>query len=119
MWSPASSIYLPIAQAEWSKKYGKDLTTGTPKDLVLSPVVVAMWQPMAEALGWPQKDLGWADIAALATSDKGWAAYGYPEWGAFAFGHTHPGYSNSGIAAVLAEVYAGAGKQRGLTRPIY
>jgi Ca-activated chloride channel homolog len=115
VWSPASSIYLPIAQTEWSKKYGKDLTTGTPKDLVLSPVVVAMWQPMAEALGWPQKDLGWADIAALATSDKGWDAYGYPEWGAFAFGHTHPGYSNSGIAAVLAEVYAGAGKQRGLT----
>jgi Ca-activated chloride channel family protein len=115
VWSPASSLYIPLAQAEWSKKFGKDLTTGTPKDLVLSPVVIAMWQPMAEALGWPQKALGWADIAALATSDKGWEAYGYPEWGAFAFGHTHPGYSNSGLTAALAEVYAGAGKQRGLT----
>jgi Ca-activated chloride channel family protein len=115
VWSPASSLYIPIAQAEWSKKFGKDLTTGTPKDLVLSPVVIAMWQPMAEALGWPQKELGWADIAALASSDQGWEAYGYPEWGAFAFGHTHPGYSNSGLTAVLAEVYAGAGKQRGLT----
>jgi Ca-activated chloride channel homolog len=115
VWSPASSIYIPIAQTEWSKKFGQDLTVGTPKNLVLSPVVIAMWQPMAEALGWPQKALGWADVAALATSDKGWDAYGYPEWGAFAFGHTHPGYSNSGLAAALAEAYAGAGKQRGLT----
>ena len=116
VWSPASSLYIPVAQAQWSQKFGKDLTTSAPKDLVLSPVVIAMWKPMAEALGWPQKALGWADVAALATSDKGWEAYGYPEWGAFAFGHTHPGYSNSGLVAALAEVYAGAGKQRGLTQ---
>ncbi len=115
VWSPASSLYIPVAQAEWSKKFGKDLSASTPKDLVLSPVVIAMWQPMAEALGWPQKELGWADIAALATSDKGWDAYGYPEWGTFKFGHTHPAYSNSGLAAAIAEVYAGAGKTRGLT----
>lgn len=115
VWSPASSLYIPVVQAEWSKKFGKDLSAGTPKDLVLSPVVIAMWQPMAEALGWPQKQLGWSDIAALATSDKGWEAYGYPEWGAFKFGHTHPGYSNSGLASALAEVYAGAGKVRNLT----
>ncbi len=115
VWSPASSLYIPVAQAEWSKKFGKDLTLSTPKDLVLSPVVIAMWQPMAEALGWPQKALGWSDIAALSTSEQGWEAYGYPEWGSFKFGHTHPGYSNSGLAAVLAEVYAGTGKSRGLT----
>ena len=115
VWSPASSLYIPVAQAQWSKKFGKDLSAATPKDLVLSPVVIAMWQPMAEALGWPQKALGWADIAALSTSDKGWEAYGYPEWGTFKFGHTHPGYSNSGLAAAIAEVYAGLNKARGLT----
>jgi Ca-activated chloride channel family protein len=78
-------------------------------------VVIAMWKPMAEALGWPDKPLGWADIATLATSDKGWEAYGYPEWGEFKFGHTHPDFSNSGMVAVLAQVYAGTQKQRGLT----
>jgi len=115
VWSPASSIYIPVANAQWRQSHNSDLVTGSPKDLVLSPVVIAMWQPMAQALGWPQKAIGWSDIAALATSTQGWAAYGYPEWGSFKFGHTHPGYSNSGLDAVIAEAYAGAGKQRGLT----
>lgn len=115
VWSPASSIYIPVANAEWRKGHASDLVTDTPKDLVLSPVVIAMWKPMAEALGWPNKTLGWKDIAQLATSTDGWKAYNYPEWGAFKFGHTHPNYSNSGIVSIIAEAYAGAGKQRGLT----
>lgn len=115
VWSPASSVYIPVANAEWRKSHSDDLVTGNPKDLVLSPVVIAMWKPMAEALGWPAKPLGWADIAALATSAEGWKPYGYPEWGSFKFGHTHPNYSNSGIVSIIAEAYSGANKQRGLT----
>ena len=114
VWSPASGLYIQVENAEWRKTHSDDLVTGTPNNLVLSPVVIAMWRPMAEALGWPNKPLGWADIAQLAISDKGWAAYSYPEWGAFKFGHTHPNYSNSGLVSVLAEAYAAAGKQRGL-----
>lgn len=115
VWSPASSLYVPVANAEWRRNNAEDLVAGNPKNLVLSPVVVAMWQPMAEALGWPNKQLGWADIAQLAISDEGWAAYGYPEWGGFKFGHTHPEFSNSGFSAVIAQAYAGAGKQRDLS----
>ncbi len=115
VWSPASSAYVPVANMNWRQKHGEALVVGEPNDLVLSPVVVAMWRPMAEALGWPEESLGWADIAELATSDEGWAAYGYPEWGSFKFGHTHPDFSNSGIIAVIAEAYAAAGKQRNLT----
>jgi Ca-activated chloride channel family protein len=116
VWSPASSIYIPVANAEWrSTERSDDLVLGEPPDLVISPVVIAMWQPMAEALGWPAEPIGWGDIAAMATSEEGWAAYGYPEWGTFQFGHTHPNYSNSGLVSVIAEAYAGAGKQRGLT----
>ena len=74
-----------------------------------------MWRPMAQALGWPDKALGWEDIAQLATTEEGWAEYGHPEWGPFKFGHTHPAYSNSGIVSIIAETYAGLGKQRGLT----
>jgi Ca-activated chloride channel family protein len=115
VWSPASSLYVPVANAEWRRNNAEDLIVGNPKNLVLSPVVVAMWQPMAEALGWPNKQIGWADIAQLAISEEGWSAYGYPEWGSFKFGHTHPEFSNSGFAAVIAQAYAGAGKQRDLT----
>jgi Ca-activated chloride channel family protein len=115
VWSPASSVYIPVANAEWKKTHADDLITGTPKDLVLSPVVIAMWRPMAQALGWPGKPLGWADIAQLATSPDGWKTYNHPEWGTFKFGHTHPAYSNSGIVSIIAETYAGLKKQRGLT----
>ncbi len=83
--------------------------------LVLSPVVIAMWAPMARALGWPDIKLGWADIAELAKSGKTWNEYGHPEWGPFQFGHTHPDYSNSGIVSILATAYAATGKTRGLT----
>jgi Ca-activated chloride channel family protein len=115
IWSPASSVYVPVANAEWRKSHADDLVVGTPEDLVLSPVVIAMWKPMAEVLGWPERDIGWADIAELAISDEGWAAHGYPEWGTFKFGHTHPNFSNSGIVSVIAEAYAGADKLRDLT----
>jgi Ca-activated chloride channel family protein len=116
VWSPASSIYIPVANADWrAREHSEDLVVGEPPDLVISPVVIALWQPMAQALGWPDEPIGWADVAAMAISDEGWAAYGYPEWGSFKFGHTHPEYSNSGIVSVIAEAYAGAGKQRGLT----
>jgi len=115
VWSPASSVYIPVANAEWRKQFGRDLVIGTPNDLVYSPVVIAMWKPMAEALGWPDKPLGWADIATLMASNDGWAAYGYPEWGQFKFGQTHPTVSNSGIVSVLARAYTGANKQSDLT----
>jgi len=115
VWSPASSVYIPVANSEWKNTHADDLVVGTPKDLVLSPVIIAMWRPMAQALGWPDKALGWKDIAELAISEEGWSAYGHPEWGPFKFGHTHPNYSNSGIVSIIAETYAGSGKQRGLT----
>src|SRR6185436_3322348 len=49
---------------------------------VLSPVVVGMWEPMARALGWPAKPIGWAEVADFAASGAGWSRYGHPEWGA-------------------------------------
>ena len=115
VWSPASSIYIPVANAEWRKTHSEDLVVGTPNDLVLSPVVIAMWEPMAKALGWPDTPIGWADIAELSTSEEGWEAYGYPEWGDFKLGHTHPDFSNSGIVSIITEVYAGLDKTRDLT----
>jgi Ca-activated chloride channel family protein len=111
--SPASAVFLQLGNARSRARMGKDLI-GPTQNLVLSPVVIAMWKPMAEAIGWGKKPVGWSDVLALARDPKGWAAHGHPEWGAFKLGHTHPETSNSGVAALLAEVYAGAGKVAGL-----
>jgi Ca-activated chloride channel family protein len=112
--SPASAAFIERANAESKAKTGKPLVERT-DNLVLSPVVIATWRPMAEALGWPGKPVGWSDVLALAKDPNGWAAHGHPEWGAFKFGHTHPDYSNSGLISLFAEAYAGAGKVKGLT----
>lgn len=112
--SPASAAFIKLGNAQSQSRFGKDLITST-DNLVLSPVVIAMWKPMAQALGWGKKPIGWSDILSLARSQKGWAAYGYPQWGGFKFGHTHPQFSNSGLISLFAEVYAASGKTAGLT----
>jgi len=112
--SPASNIFLKLGNAQSRAATGKDLIGGT-QNLVLSPVVIAIWKPMAEAIGWDKKPVGWADILALARNKQGWSSYGFPQWGSFKFGHTHPAYSNSGILALIAENYAATGKVHGLT----
>jgi Ca-activated chloride channel family protein len=112
--SPASAAFIDLGNAESRAKSGKPLIERT-DNLVLSPVVIATWKPMAEALGWPGKPVGWSDVLGLAKDPQGWGTHGHPEWGSFKFGHTHPDYSNSGLISLFAEVYAGAGKVKGLT----
>jgi Ca-activated chloride channel family protein len=112
--SPASAAFIKLGNAQSKVRTGKDLV-GPTQNLVLSPVVIAMWQPMAEALARDGKRVGWADIVDLARNPAGWASRGHPEWRAFRFGHTHPGASNSGLSALLAEAYAANAKVAGLT----
>ena len=80
-----------------------------------SPLVIAMWEPMARALGYPKKKLGFADVLRLSTSGKGWAEFGRPEFGDFKLVHTSPDFSTSGLSFVVAEYYAALGKKEGLT----
>lgn len=113
VWSPASAVFVKTANAR-SQVSGGPLLKET-QNLVLSPVVIAMWKPMAQALGWPNKPVGWAQVIGLANDPRGWAAYGHPEFGAFKFGHTHPLFSNSGLLCILAETYAATGKKADLS----
>jgi Ca-activated chloride channel family protein len=78
-------------------------------------VVIAMWEPLARALGWPSKQIGFQDILQLATTKSNWAAYGKPTFGQFRLGHTNPDFSTSGLSFVAAQYYTAAGKHEGLT----
>jgi Ca-activated chloride channel family protein len=112
--SPASAAFIKLGNAQSQQSAGHDLIAST-DNLVLSPVVIAMWKPMAEAIGWGKKPIGWVDILKLARDQGGWKTYGFPQWGQFKFGHTHPQFSNSGLISLFAEVYAASGKPAGLT----
>lgn len=115
VFSPASSAYLTLLDHAWQARdaRGRRLApAGEP--IVLSPIVIAMWQPMAEALGWPERPIGWADLLAIGRDPRGWERLGRPEWGAMKLGHTHPELSSSGLLSALAIAYAGARTTRGL-----
>jgi Ca-activated chloride channel family protein len=111
LWSPASSLWGRLL----NYRADQPLVADENPSLVRTPLVIAMWEPLARALGWPAKPLGWKDILREARSEEGWAAYGHPEWGRFKFGHTNPDFSTSGLSAVAAEYLSAAGKTEGLT----
>ena len=143
VWIPASSVWLGLLNADWQKShhgssfvsmeesgisssfnvslaglYGSNMAgdqTASSPPLLKSPVVIAMWKPMAQELGWPNRPVYWATIARLSKDPNGWATYGHPEWGHFKFAHTDPTTSDSGLEAILAESYAGSKKLSGLT----
>jgi Ca-activated chloride channel family protein len=117
IWSPGSGIWVKKANQTWRDRTGRPLIPNAdacPATLHI-PLVIGMWRPMAEALGWPDTPIGWSDLADLATNPDGWAVHGHPEWGKFKFGHAHPDFSNSAMLSMIAEVYAAAGKTAGLT----
>src|SRR5690349_11359944 len=66
-WSPASSLWGRLLNYEADKDY---VAADNPS-LARTPLVIAMWEPLARALGWPKKPIGWAEVLRLATSRNG------------------------------------------------
>jgi Ca-activated chloride channel family protein len=124
VWSPASSAWGAILnerlQAGGQAPMAAVAAGGTPaadaaKPFMLTPLVIAMPRPMAEALGWPATPIGYGDILRLAQDPAGWGARGHPEWGPFRLGKTNPNLSTSALSATIAQYYAATGKSRDLT----
>jgi Ca-activated chloride channel family protein len=97
MWMPASSLWTGLFNshndAAW--RLGG-------KPFVRSPQVVAIWEPLARKLGWPDKPVSWSDLLTLGRTD---AEYRY--------GHTNPDFSTSGLNAMIAEYATVAGHTPG------
>jgi Ca-activated chloride channel family protein len=109
-WSPASSLWGRLLNFEADQPYAADDNPS----IVRTPLVIAMWEPMAQALGYPREKVGFSDIVRLARSEAGWGDFGRPEFGRFKLVHTNPDFSTSGLSAVVAEYYAATGKKEGL-----
>ena len=115
IWSPASSAWGAVLNQRLADASKPAMAPSGAQPFMLTPLVITMPKPMADALGYPQKPIGWADIAKLARDPQGWAAYGHPEWGPFRLGKTNPNFSTSGLSALIAQTYAAAGKTKDLT----
>jgi Ca-activated chloride channel family protein len=106
LWIPDNEVWLNVLAEQ-----GQASFQGNCQSLATSPLVIAMWQPIAEALGWPGRSLGWLDIGSLAADPSAWAYYSGGQFGAsLRIGHTHPGLSGSGVSTLLALVQAAQAK---------
>ena len=114
VWSPASSAWGAIVNQRLDDA-GQPPIAPPSEPFMLTPLVIAMPEPMASALGYPETPIGFSDIVRLAQDPAGWAAYGHPEWGPFRLGKTNPNFSTSGLSALIAQTYAATGTTRALS----
>ncbi len=114
-WSPGDQSWVTLINETWRQRENRLLISQTCQPTVYAPIGFAMWRPMAEALGWPDRPVGWDTIVKLAADPDGWSTYGHPEWGQFRFGHSHPAYSNTGLLAMTSFVHGIGGADGPLT----
>jgi len=61
LWVPDSEVWAETAAARKVPAFKDDCVS-----LATSPLVIGMWRPLAEALGYPARTLGWLDMSSLA-----------------------------------------------------
>jgi len=122
VWTPAASTWVSLLASDLTAKDRPNIlpaaTGSTPastSSITSTPLVLAMPEPMAKALGWPDAEIGWSDVLTLAQDPQGWAAKGHPEWGRFTLGKTNPNVSTSGLAATIGTLVAATGTSSDLT----
>jgi Ca-activated chloride channel homolog len=115
VWTPASRSWSVLLRQRTAAQDKGDLVPADTPSIAQTPLVIAMPKPMAEALGWPDKELGWADVLALARDPKGWGGKGHAEWGQFKLGKTNPQFSTSGLNATIGAYFAATGRSSDLS----
>jgi Ca-activated chloride channel family protein len=116
VWTPASSSWIRLLQQQLAQADRPALVPdGEIPSIAQTPLVIAMPRPMAQALGWPKKALGWGDVLGLTTNPKGWGAFGHPEWGSFKLGKTNPKFSTSGLNATVGAYFAATNRSSDLS----
>ncbi|GAA4547499.1 substrate-binding domain-containing protein [Pseudonocardia xishanensis] len=114
VWSPAASSWAGVLEQRLTAADRPNLVPADRPSVAQTPLVIAMPQPMAEALGWPDEAIGWTELAALEAEPQGWGARGHPEWGTFRLGKTNPTLSTSGLNATVAAFFAATGRSTDL-----
>lgn len=117
--SPASASQIELLRSAWQARNTSSLFlegADAPQPLVITPLVLVMWQERAAAL-WPNGPSSnfWGELHNAIADPRGWAARGHPDWGVVKFGHTSPATSNSGLQTMVLLAYAYHNKAADLT----
>ena len=110
LWIPDNQVWVALMADSGENGFLDDC-----QSVAHSPLVIAMWQSLAEALGWPGRDLGWLDIGSLAADPSAWQYYSGGQYGdSLRLGHTHPGLSATGTSTLIAVVQAAQSQQEAI-----
>ena len=115
IWSPAGKGWGQVANQRLSQNGQPAMAPADAQSFMLTPLVIGMPKPMADALGYPGKPIGFDDLITLSQDPAGWGGKGHPEWGPFKLGKTNPNFSTSGLNATVAQYYTAVKKTQGLT----
>jgi Ca-activated chloride channel family protein len=106
VWVPASTAW---AQKAAASDAAEPLIPDLRPSIARTPTVIAMPEPMAAELDWPdtrlepEADVRWESLLEeFSEDDQGWARFGRPEWGAFRFGMSNPSRDTAGLLALTA-----------------
>ncbi len=114
-WLPAASTWILLLNQKLADAGHPAMADQNSPSLARSPLVIGMPKPMAVALGWPDRPIGWSEFLQLARDRTGWSRFGHPEWGYFKLGKTNPLNSTSGLHALIAAYFAASARSSGLT----
>jgi Ca-activated chloride channel family protein len=110
VWVPASSAWALQVQLKRQATKQPDVIPFERPKVATTPMVFAMPKPMAEALGWPQRPLGWNELLRAVQNPQGWKAFNQPSWGPFRLGKLDPNLSTPGLEALIGAVFAATGQ---------
>jgi len=102
MWIPDDEAWPDVLASRGNTAFkGNCVSTAT------SPLVIAMWKDIADALGYPARSLGWLDISSLTADPQSWGYYTGGQFGkTLRIAHANPGLSASGANTLMAVAQA-------------
>ncbi|GAA3398435.1 substrate-binding and VWA domain-containing protein [Cryptosporangium minutisporangium] len=98
VWMPDSSSWLLSAAR---REDAAPLVSGERTSVASSPVVMAVPRPMAEALGWPSKQISWSDFVGMHFRNQTWKDFGHADWGPIKLGMSEPTTSTAGLLSLV------------------
>lgn len=111
LWIPDEQVWVNVLADQGNANFQGDCVS-----VAESPLVIGMWRPVAESLGWPGLPLGWLDIGSLAGDPSAWAYYSGGDYGdSLRISHAHPGLSGAGTGTLLSLVQAAQSKTDAVT----
>jgi len=99
VWAPDSIAWTSVASA---RPDARPLLPAQPPSIASSAMALALPRPMAEAMGWPKRQILMPELLGAMAAGKTWADFGHPEWGAIRFGMTDPTRSASALNVLLS-----------------